>query len=36
MNEEDIDDMLRIFTDRNVMKSFGFESDLISRNPIRT
>jgi len=30
MNEEDIENMLRIFTDRNVMKSFGLESDLIS------
>lgn len=26
MNEDDIDDVLKIFTDKNVMKSFGLES----------
>ncbi len=26
MNENDIDDMLRIFTDKNVMKSFNLQS----------
>lgn len=30
MNGDDTDDMLKIFTDRNVMKSFGFESNLVS------
>jgi ribosomal-protein-alanine N-acetyltransferase len=33
MNEKDIDDMLKIFTDKNVMKSFGVQS--VSREQMK-